>query len=285
MGQNFSGAAGHLEVLFGNTPATSVTVLSDSQVQGVVPAGSGTVNVTVQSGISDPDDRENINSPIFGYGVSAVSSADQFTYFPPLAVTAADWTSAGLTLMLGSDGKVHVYKTGTMTDVVTPVAPTSIENIEITAPSNNTANLTINSANGNPVPAGGLTYSGAGGGLIKTGSSPVTLSVPNSFSGGTTVSSGTLILSVANAIPSGGSLTVGAGGVFKPGAGTTSGATMVTTAAAITKKADSSGLPNAERIHGVPAWLGPLPDGSDGLDQHRREHLAMLALFAQYVRC
>src|SRR5262249_13682193 len=47
-GQNFSGAAGHLSVLFGNTPSSSVHVLSDTQITAVVPNGSGTVDVRVQ---------------------------------------------------------------------------------------------------------------------------------------------------------------------------------------------------------------------------------------------
>jgi hypothetical protein len=79
-GANFSGAAGRLQVLFGQVPATSVTVVDDSHVTAVAPAGSGTVHVRVQSGINDPDDPANLKSPIFGYGVSATSAADQFTY-------------------------------------------------------------------------------------------------------------------------------------------------------------------------------------------------------------
>jgi len=131
----------------------------------------------------------------------------------PLTVTAADWTSAGLTLTLGSDGNLHVYTTGTTTDAVPPVAPASVSNIEITSPSDTTANLTIDSTNGDPVPAGGLNYSG-GGGLIITGSGSVTLSGTNSYTGGTTVSAGTLLVNAASALPDGGSLTVDAGGTF-----------------------------------------------------------------------
>jgi hypothetical protein len=78
-GQNFSGAAGHLQVLFGSTAATNVTVVDDSHVTAVVPAGTGTVDVRVQSGVNEPD-PQNINNPIFGYGISAVTSADRFTY-------------------------------------------------------------------------------------------------------------------------------------------------------------------------------------------------------------
>jgi hypothetical protein len=79
-GANFSGAAGHLQVLFNNTAATNVTVLDDGHVTAVVPAGTGTVDVRVQSGVTTSPDSENIKNPIFGYGISAVSTADQFTY-------------------------------------------------------------------------------------------------------------------------------------------------------------------------------------------------------------
>ena len=54
--------------------------------------------------------------------------------------------------------------------------------------------------------AGSLT--GAGG-LAKIGSGSVTLSGTNSYQGGTVVSAGTLIVTSANALPSGTSLTVG----------------------------------------------------------------------------
>lgn len=84
-GQNFSGAAGHLSVLFGSTPSTSVTVLSDTQLSVVIPSGTGTVNVTVQSGVDETDTisdnpNANVTAPVWGYGVSATSSADLFTY-------------------------------------------------------------------------------------------------------------------------------------------------------------------------------------------------------------
>ncbi|HEV3440456.1 MAG TPA: IPT/TIG domain-containing protein [Gemmata sp.] len=84
-GQNFSGAAGHLSVLFGNTQSSSVTFVSDTEITAVVPAGSGTVNVTVQSGVNEQDNvsgnpNANVNAPIFGYGTSVTSSTDLFSY-------------------------------------------------------------------------------------------------------------------------------------------------------------------------------------------------------------
>ena len=86
-GQNFSGAAGNLGVYFGNTSATSVQVLSDTQIAAVVPAGTSRVAVTVQSGLVETDNisdnpNANVNAPIFGYGKSASSPADLFTFLP-----------------------------------------------------------------------------------------------------------------------------------------------------------------------------------------------------------
>jgi IPT/TIG domain len=80
VGRNFSGAAGHLQVLFGNTPATGVTVVDDSHLTAVVTAGSGTVDVRVQSGVTTASNASNYKNPIFGYGVSPVSANDAFTY-------------------------------------------------------------------------------------------------------------------------------------------------------------------------------------------------------------
>jgi hypothetical protein len=82
-GQNFSGSAGHLSVFFGNTAATSVSFVDDSHITAVIPSGSGTVDVTVQSGVNatDPNNpSDNVNAPIFGYGTSATTAADQFTF-------------------------------------------------------------------------------------------------------------------------------------------------------------------------------------------------------------
>jgi hypothetical protein len=80
VGQNFSGAAGHLQVFFGSTPASSVTVVDDSHVVAVAPAGSGTVDVRVQSGVSTAADAQNVEGTVFGYGTSVLNAADRFTY-------------------------------------------------------------------------------------------------------------------------------------------------------------------------------------------------------------
>ena len=72
-----------------------------------VPAGTGTVDVRVQSGVSDPNDPENIKSPIFGYGISATSAADRFTWtIPPAAFSWLGGSTAGPT-ELGQSGELE----------------------------------------------------------------------------------------------------------------------------------------------------------------------------------
>jgi autotransporter-associated beta strand protein len=114
--------------------------------------------------------------------------------------------------------------------MVTPCSPASV-GIATTAPSGTTANLTIDSTNGDPVPAGGLNYAGAGG-LIITGSGTVALSGTNTYTGGTSVTAGTLLVSSASGLLAGGSLTVGAdaASIFSSSSSDTSGATSTTMA-------------------------------------------------------
>lgn len=64
-GLNYSGNVGQLSVMFGTTPATSVTYLSDNTVVAIAPPrAAGTVHVTVRT----------------PYGTSATVAGDQFTY-------------------------------------------------------------------------------------------------------------------------------------------------------------------------------------------------------------
>ena len=100
IGQNFSGAAGHLNVSFGTAAAMNVAVVDDSHVRATVPAGSGTVDVRVQSGVTTSPDSRNAKSPIFGYGTSAASAADRFTYStapagPTASFVGTDSTTRG----------------------------------------------------------------------------------------------------------------------------------------------------------------------------------------------
>lgn len=92
IGQNFSGAAGHLTVFFGSTAGTNVTFIDDSHLSVTVPNGTGTVQVTVLSGISAPGNPDNASNPIFGYGQSTTSAS--FTFGQPAASTTTTASNA-----------------------------------------------------------------------------------------------------------------------------------------------------------------------------------------------
>jgi hypothetical protein len=132
-GQNFSGAAGRLSVLFGSTPGTSVNVIDDAHLTVVVPAGSGTVNVQVQSGIvevdqldlpSHPNLTETIasgyqTSNLFGYGTSAITSADKFTFGAPISGTSSTDNFASASVASGSTDTLTIVVKDTNGNAVT----------------------------------------------------------------------------------------------------------------------------------------------------------------------
>ena len=125
-GQNFSGAAGRLSVFFGSTAASAVNVLSDTEISVAIPSGSGTAAVTVQSGTNEVDNLSdpgaNVNAPIFGYGTSAQTAADNFTFLaaPPSFqhVTLSD----GNLILRGTNqsGPGGTYHVLTSTNLLSP---------------------------------------------------------------------------------------------------------------------------------------------------------------------
>jgi autotransporter-associated beta strand protein len=69
--------------------------------------------------------------------------------------------------------------------------------------------------------------------LIKSGGGAVVLAGANSYSGGTTVSAGTLQLTSPNALPVGGTLTIGAGATVVLASGLSAGAESMAAAIAV----------------------------------------------------
>jgi len=92
-------------------------------------------------------------------------------------------------------------------------------------------NRTIDTSAGNVTIAGGIDQNGGSFGIIKTGPDTLVLSGANTYSGGTVVNEGTLIVTAANALPDGTSLTIGSGAtlVFDPTASI--GSTLAVTGA------------------------------------------------------
>ncbi|MCL6563429.1 MAG: IPT/TIG domain-containing protein [Firmicutes bacterium] len=93
-----SGFTGATAVLFGSTPASSFTVVSDSKISATTPPGSGTVNVTV----------------VTANGVSSPSPDATFTYVAPVgSVTrtlSAGWNTLSVPFALpsGSDSLANI---------------------------------------------------------------------------------------------------------------------------------------------------------------------------------
>ena len=128
-GQNFSGAAGHLSVFFGGTAANSVNVLSDAQISVTVPGGTGTVDVTVQSGTNEIDNisgstNANVNAPIFGYGTSTMTPADKFSFLaPPPTIQRVEVSGAQIVLNgTNNSGSGGTYQVLISTNLLLPRA-------------------------------------------------------------------------------------------------------------------------------------------------------------------
>jgi hypothetical protein len=83
-----------------------------------------------------------------------------------MIAASADWTAAGLTLTIGADGKLHLYRSGSTTDAVPAQALGSVTAVVLIGRDYLDDVLTIDYANGNPIPAGGLSFDG---GLLGAG--------------------------------------------------------------------------------------------------------------------
>ena len=82
--------------------------------------------------------------------------------------------TVNLTLIIGSDSKLHIYQTGTMTDIVPANVFTNVTNVSITGRDNYDEVLTIDFCKGNAIPWGGVSFNGGAGdgnSLILAGTS------------------------------------------------------------------------------------------------------------------
>jgi autotransporter-associated beta strand protein len=144
----------------------------------------------------------------------------------PLTAGASNWTSAGLTLTLANDGNLHLYKSGTTTDAVTPLLATTVSNVQVVAPASTANTLTVDFSSGNPIPSGGVVYSGGQSGgnkLLLTGTpsgEAVTISGPQiSVGGSATVTTSNVGFLGINVGSSGTAGLTGGNGLVKSGPG------------------------------------------------------------------
>ncbi len=134
---NGSGFTSNATVQFGNTPATSVTFTSSTQLQAVAPSGSGTVDVTVT----------NIG------GTSATSSADLFTYIPAPTISSVSPyqgpTNGGTAVTINGSGFTSNATVQFGNTPATSVTFTSSTQLQAVAPSGSgTVDVTVTNIGG-----------------------------------------------------------------------------------------------------------------------------------------
>ena len=125
--------------------------------------------------------------------------------------------------------------------------------------------------------AGNIGQSGGGWGITKTGSGTLVLSGANTYSGGTTVLAGVLQVTSSDALPAGGSLTVGAGGRVVFGGGSSAASVSIASSPDLAggapplsamsttggQAAIARAVGGASTDHGPICNVGPLPKGPD----------------------
>ena len=160
-GTNFDSLLGPTTVDFGGSPATSVTVVNDSEIQAVSPAGTGTVGITVTT----PS------------GTSAAGSHDSFVYTPAVVTPP---TTIGYD-MVGSDGGVFVFPVGQTTGYYgsLPGLNKVVNNIVGMVASSDSKGYFLVGSDGGVFSFGDTTYEGSLPGLKKTVSNIVGI-VPTS---------------------------------------------------------------------------------------------------------
>jgi hypothetical protein len=135
-GQCFTGATG---VLFGTTPATSFTVVSDTEITAVAPAGTGTVDVTVVGAANcgtatDPGGYEYVPTPVI-LGIAPQQGPE--TGGTAVAVTGTGFTSATGVTFDGVPGTDFTVVSDTEITVTTPAHAPGAVNVVVADPLRN----------------------------------------------------------------------------------------------------------------------------------------------------
>jgi len=118
---------------------------------------ASTVNVTVNQM------PKNIAIAPSGGAQFTVNGTDQFGNALPSS-SPFTWPAAGLTLQLAADANLHIYQTGTTTNVVPPYAMAGLNSVNVDGLNSGGESLTIDLSGGQPIPAGGITFNGGAGG-------------------------------------------------------------------------------------------------------------------------
>jgi fibronectin-binding autotransporter adhesin len=240
LGANFD--IGSLTFLSSNTGATSIggtasgaNTLTVENGGITVQNGAGAVSINTtnlvlgtalgpnQTWTNSSSNTTSISSAISG-GAN-LTLAGNFSLTGALSNSGSTTVSSGTTQLGGSSftsaGALTVN--GTLDANSTPISVGSLSGAGTLT--NSGASTTITTAVSSPsVFSGTISDGGAGKTLsvVKNGTSSLTLSGPNSYSGSTTLNAGTLVAGSSTALGSGGALTISGGTLDLNGAGTSS---------------------------------------------------------------
>ena len=299
VGSNFTGATA---VSFGSTPATSFSVVSSAQINAVVPAGSGAVDVTVTTpGGTSP----TVSGDVYKY-VPSVTSVSP-TSGPTTGGTTVTINGTGFTgatgVSFGGKAASFVVKSSNQISATAPPGAAGTVDIAVTTAGGTSATSTNDQYTYVTPPAVTLVSPSSG---PAAGSTSVTITGTN-FTGATavsfggtaaskyTVTSATSITATSPAgsgavdvtvtIPGGGTSATNSSDVFKyvpsitsvsPASGPTAGGTSVTiNGTGFTgATAVSFGGDRGDQLHGQQRQPDHRdgPAGAAGTGRHHRHH-------------
>ena len=251
VGNNFTGATA---VNFGSTPATSFSVVSSGQINAVVPAGSGAVDVTVTT---PGGTSSTVSGDVYKY-VPSVTSVSP-TSGPTTGATTVTINGTGFTgatgVSFGGAAATFVVKSSSQISATAPAGSAGTVDVTVTTPGGTSATsandqytyvtpptVTRVSPSSGP-PAGGtsVTITGtnfAGATAVSFGATAASTFMVNSATSITATSpAGSGAVDVTVTIPGGGTSATNSSDVFKylpsvtsvnPASGPTAGGTSVT---------------------------------------------------------
>ncbi len=235
---NFSLSAGSPAIGSGTSTGTRRRISPAPRVPGDIDIGAYAFNVLSHTWSGSGGDNLWSDASNW-FGPSAPGAGDALVFQGIAQTTTDNDLPAGTSLnsiTLASPGFVLGGNGVTLTSISVPVVNLAAQSgtiqLPITLGSNATFavtdslgsmmdsgdidnggyNLTVDTSSSQASTFGG-SISGAGG-FITTGAGEVVLTGINSFSGGTRVLAGSLVVTSASALPDGTSLTIGAGGTF-----------------------------------------------------------------------
>ena len=251
VGSNFTGATA---VNFGSTPATSFSVVSSAQINAVVPAGSGAVDVTVTTpGGTSP----TVSGDIYKY-VPSVTSVSP-TSGPTTGGTTVTINGTGFTgatgVSFGGTAATFSVKSSSQISATAPAGAAGTVDITVTTPGGTSATSTNDqytyvtpptvtrvspssgpAAGGTSVTIAGTNFTGATA-VSFGGTAASTFTVTSATSITATSPAGSGAVDVTVTIPGGGTSATNSSDVFKyvpsvtsvsPTSGPTAGGTSVT---------------------------------------------------------